>query len=121
MSGARETGARRAARAARGPAGPARLAVRVSPGASRTEWVGRLADGRWKARLAAPPEGGRANRALVDLVARTFAVDRRDVRLVAGAASRDKILEVRAEPAAWERFQRGEPRDAGEPERGRRA
>ena len=73
-----------------------RLVVRVSPGASRTEVAGRTADGRLKVRIAAPAEDGRANDALVRLLARELGVDRRDVTLVAGPASRDKIVEVAA-------------------------
>lgn len=76
--------------------GVERLAVRVAPGASRTEIAGRMADGRLKVRLAAPPEDGRANRALVELLARRLGVDRRAVVLVAGRGSRDKIVEIAA-------------------------
>jgi uncharacterized protein len=73
-----------------------RLSVRVSPGASRTEVAGRMADGRLKLRVAAPAEDGRANEAVLRLLARELGVDRRSVVLVAGHASRDKIVEVSA-------------------------
>ncbi|MCL4289284.1 MAG: DUF167 domain-containing protein [Thermoleophilia bacterium] len=72
---------------------PARVSVRVSPGAARTEIVGRHGDG-WKARVAAPAERGRANQALLELVATTLGVERRRVRLVSGQTSRDKVIEV---------------------------
>ncbi len=93
--------------------------MRVSPGAARTAWVGRLADGRLKARVAAPPEGGRANRELIALVARSLGVDRRRVRLVAGAASRDKILEVDAAAGDVERLGTEEERGGAAPGKGR--
>jgi len=76
----------------------ARLTVRVSPGASRTEIAGRMADGRLKVRVAAPPEDGRANAALLKLLARELGVDARDVALVAGHGARDKLVEVAAPP-----------------------
>lgn len=44
--------------------------------------------------MAAPPERGAANEAVVDLVARTLGVPPRAVRVVSGLASRDKIVEV---------------------------
>jgi uncharacterized protein YggU (UPF0235/DUF167 family) len=45
-------------------------------------------------RVAAPPERGAANAAVVDLVARTLGVRPQAVRLVSGQGSRDKIVEV---------------------------
>ena len=79
-------------------AGPeaVRLAVRVSPGASRSGIVGRMADGRLKVRVAAPAEDGRANQALIALLAESLGVARRAVVLVAGHGARDKIVEVTA-------------------------
>ena len=71
----------------------ARLRLRVVPGARRDAFVGRHGDG-WKVRVAAPPERGAANRAVLELVARTFDVPRRAVTLVSGEASRDKIVEL---------------------------
>jgi uncharacterized protein (TIGR00251 family) len=72
---------------------PVRITVRVSPGARRTEVVGRHGDG-WRVRVAAPPERGRANEALVEHVAGLVGVPKAAVRVVAGASSRDKIVEI---------------------------
>jgi uncharacterized protein len=71
----------------------ARISVTVSPGAKRTELVGPHGDG-WKARVAAPPEGGRANRALVALLAAKLDVSRDRVSVVAGQTSRRKLVEI---------------------------
>ena len=70
-----------------------RISVVVSPGARRTELVGRQGDA-WKARVAAPPERGRANEALCSLLAEVLGVARADVAVVAGASARRKIVEV---------------------------
>ena len=70
-----------------------RLRLRVSPGAERAEVVGRHGDA-WKIRVPAPPERGRANDAVVALIANALGVDRGDVTLVSGHGSRDKIVEV---------------------------
>ena len=70
-----------------------RLSIRVSPGAARSAIVGRYGDG-WKVRVAAAPERGRANDALVDLLSETLAVPRSRVRLVSGSSSRDKVVEL---------------------------
>ncbi|MEK6275652.1 MAG: DUF167 domain-containing protein [Actinomycetota bacterium] len=81
----------------------ARISVRVSPGASRSELVGRHGDG-WRARIAAPPERGRANDALCELLAETLELPRRSVRVIAGHGARAKVLEIDGlEPAEIER------------------
>jgi uncharacterized protein len=55
--------------------------------------AGRHGDG-WRLRVAAPPEDGRANKAVERLVARTVGVDARDVRIVRGFTARDKLIEI---------------------------
>jgi uncharacterized protein (TIGR00251 family) len=70
-----------------------RLRLRVSPGATRAGVVGRYGQA-WKVRVAAPPEGGRANDAVVRLLADTLSVPRDAVKLVSGQSARDKIVEL---------------------------
>jgi uncharacterized protein len=70
-----------------------RLRLRVSPGSGRAEIVGRHADG-WKVRVTAPPEHGRANEAVLRLVADTVLVPREAVTIVSGHGGRDKIVEL---------------------------
>jgi uncharacterized protein (TIGR00251 family) len=67
--------------------------VRVSPGATRAGVVGRHGEA-WKLRVAAPPEDGRANDAVIRLLADTLAVPRTSVSLVSGHGARDKIVEL---------------------------
>lgn len=45
-------------------------------------------------RVDAAPEGGKANRAVIDLLAATFEIPRDRITIVAGRASRDKIVAV---------------------------
>lgn len=70
-----------------------RIRLRVAPGAARSVVVGRHGDG-WKVRVAAAPEHGKANDALVDLVAQLLPVSGRDVAVVSGRSSRDKVVAV---------------------------
>jgi uncharacterized protein (TIGR00251 family) len=72
---------------------PARLHLRVSPGATRSCIVGRHGEG-WKVRVAAPPEDGRANAAVVRLIADAVSVSRSAVSLVSGHGSKDKVVEL---------------------------
>jgi hypothetical protein len=80
-----------------------RLRLRVAPGAARPGVVGRHGDA-WKVRVAAAPERGKANEAVLALLAETLAVPRENVSLVSGGGSRDKIVELAGiEPAEIER------------------
>ncbi len=72
---------------------PIRLQFRVSPGAGRSVVIGRHGDA-WKIRVAAVPERGRANAGVVDLLAASLAIERPGIRIVSGATSRNKIVEL---------------------------
>jgi len=65
----------------------------VSPGARRSEIVGRHGEA-WKVGVAAAPERGRANDALLALLSDVLEVPRSRLDLVGGAAARDKVIEV---------------------------
>jgi uncharacterized protein (TIGR00251 family) len=69
------------------------IAVRVQPRASSEAVVGERA-GAIVVRLTAPAEGGRANRALVRLVARRAGVAPSAVEIVRGHRSREKLIRV---------------------------
>ena len=70
-----------------------RLRLRVSPGAAREEIIGRHGDA-WKLRVRPAPENGRANEEVLALLARVLDVAPTCLTLVAGHASRDKVVEV---------------------------
>jgi uncharacterized protein (TIGR00251 family) len=74
------------------------LRVKAIPGARRDEIVGMLGE-RLKVRVAAPPEGGKANAAICALVARALGVSRRQVEVVRGHGSAEKVLRVTGAPA----------------------
>ena len=80
-----------------------RVRLRVAPGATRAGVVGRHG-GAWKVRVTAPAEAGRANDAVVRLLADTLALPRTSVTLVSGHSARDKIVELAGlEPGDVER------------------
>lgn len=80
-----------------------RLRLKVSPGAARTELAGRHGDA-WKVRVSAAPERGRANDAVVRLLAGRLGLPRAAVSVVSGHSARDKIVELRGlDPGEAER------------------
>jgi len=70
-----------------------RFAVRLAPRSSSNRVDG-VTDGVLRIRVSAPAVEGAANTALVHLLAEELGVARRDVRIVAGATSRQKLVVV---------------------------
>ncbi len=69
-----------------------RLAVRVTPGA-RTETL-ELGEGRLVAKVRAKPKDGEANSAVLALLAKALGLAPSRLRLVRGATSRDKTVQL---------------------------
>ena len=74
------------------------VTIRLTPkgGRDSIDGIAQLSDGSsvLKARVAAAPTEGEANNALIRLLAEEIGVSRRDVRIVAGATSRQKLVVV---------------------------
>ena len=75
------------------------IAIRVTPRGGR-DAIAAGTEAHLAARLAAAPVDGKANAALIALVARTFGVAKRDVTLVGGDTARLKRLHVAGDAAA---------------------
>lgn len=76
-----------------------RVRIRLQPRASRNEL------GEWRqdpaggepvriARVTAPPIDGKANAALIRLLAKEYGVPKSRIRIVRGESSRDKLIEL---------------------------
>ena len=71
----------------------AQAVVRVQPRAKRSGVAGKIG-AEWKVQVAAPPVEGKANEACVEFFSRGLRVPRSAVRIVSGAASRHKRIEI---------------------------
>jgi uncharacterized protein len=69
------------------------FSVKVQPGASRTSVVGVEGD-FLKVRLAATPIDGKANKALIEVLAQKLDVPKSSVRICSGLSSRRKVISV---------------------------
>jgi hypothetical protein len=67
--------------------------IKVVPGASRTRIAGLLGTAL-KLAVSAPPEGGQANDAVVELLAGVLGVRRADVEIIAGRSRAQKRVAV---------------------------
>jgi uncharacterized protein (TIGR00251 family) len=78
------------------------VAVRVTPRGGRDDIDGieTMANGRSvvKVRVRAIAEGGEANRAVTELLAKRLGVPKRDVRVLSGATSRIKQIAITGDP-----------------------
>lgn len=70
-----------------------RLNIKVVPGASRDQIVGWLEDAL-KIKVTAPPEQGKANEAVVTLLAKTLGVRRDTIEIVSGHGSPAKTVDI---------------------------
>jgi uncharacterized protein len=76
--------------------------VRAQPRAKRNA-VGEVTAGALKVYVTAPPEDGRANDAVVEVIADWLGVKRRQVAILTGATNRNKIVRVTGVTAAMVR------------------
>jgi uncharacterized protein (TIGR00251 family) len=84
-----------------------RITIRVRPGSARQS-VGGSHDGALVVRVSAPAVDGRATAAALSAIAAAFGVRPHAVRLVTGATSRTKIVEVDGgDPAVLDRLLAG--------------
>jgi uncharacterized protein len=71
----------------------ATFAVKVHPRAKKNAVSGEVG-GALKLALTAPPEGGRANEACIDFLAKLLDVPRSSITIAAGQSSRNKVIRV---------------------------
>jgi uncharacterized protein (TIGR00251 family) len=70
-----------------------RIWVTVKPHA-RIDSLTRVADGEYQVSVHAPPEDGKANQAVMELLARHFRVPKSAIKIVRGHASRKKLISI---------------------------
>ncbi len=77
----------------------ASFAVKVVPGSSRTCLAG-IHDGMLKVKVAAPPEDGKANKALTAFIAKKLGLKKNEITITSGRTSPVKRLEIKGENTA---------------------
>ncbi len=69
------------------------LRVKVKPSSKREE-VRRISETEYEVRVGAPPEGGKANEKLREILADFFGVPKGRVKILRGHTSRIKLVEI---------------------------
>lgn len=71
--------------------------VTVRPGVQKSEIMGEF-NSRLKIKVGAPPEDGKANAELIDLLASKLSIPKKKVHLVKGETSTEKVILVELPP-----------------------
>ncbi len=66
--------------------------IRVIPNAKKNDVSAE--EGKLKVRVKAPAVGGKANKAMIEVLAEFFNVKKSDIRIIKGEKSREKVIEV---------------------------
>lgn len=70
-----------------------RIYIKVSPKSSRNE-VTQVSEGEYKIKLTAAPVDGKANEALIEILAKHFKVAKSCVKIVGGKSTKTKIVDM---------------------------
>ena len=72
----------------------AAITVKVTPRAKKTEVVGLMEDGTIRIRVAAVPEAGAANQALIDFLAKALGIPASQIDIMGGLTSERKLVSL---------------------------
>jgi uncharacterized protein (TIGR00251 family) len=76
-----------------------KISVKVIPAARKNEVIDEGVDllnlRHFKVKTTTPPEDGKANKAVIELLAEFFAVKKSAIEIISGGTSRTKIIEIK--------------------------
>jgi len=70
-----------------------RISVKVQPNAGRNEILG-VSNGIWRIKIAAPPDKGKANKELIELLSERLNIKKDNLYLLRGQISHNKIIGI---------------------------
>ena len=70
-----------------------KIKVRVKPNASKNELI-EISPGYFEAKVSVPPEKGKANQKVIEMLAKHFKVPKSKIELLSGASYKEKIFEI---------------------------
>ena len=71
-----------------------RIQIRVLPNAKHSGWAGMWNGTHYKVALRAPAVDGKANEALIEFLAETFQISKRQISIVQGQTNRCKVIDI---------------------------
>ena len=67
--------------------------IKVEPRSSRSGIVGPYGDAL-KVKLTSPPVEGKANKELIEMLAKEFGITKKDVEIISGQSSKNKVVRL---------------------------
>lgn len=77
------------------------IKIKVEPRSSKSGIVGPYGDAL-KVKLTSPPVEGKANKELIEVLAKAFGVAKKDIEIISGESSKNKIIKLRSVPSKSE-------------------
>lgn len=74
---------------------PLYLRIKVLPKSAKNEVVEIMDDDTIKVRIKAVPEKGKANKALIDFIAQTLAIDKNNISIISGKTDQLKLIKIK--------------------------
>lgn len=70
-----------------------RIELKVIPRAKK-EILEKISNNNYRVKVTAPPEKGKANKRVIELLSESLGIKKRDIRIISGETSSRKILEI---------------------------
>ncbi len=70
------------------------IQVKVKP-KSKKEEVKKVSEDTYEVKVNAPPEGGKANERLIEILSKHFKVPKSSIKILRGHTSRNKLVEIK--------------------------
>jgi len=61
---------------------------------AKKEGIEKIAENSYKIKVSLPPEKGRANKRVIELISESLGIKKKDIRIVSGETSNRKIIEI---------------------------
>ena len=81
------------------------IKIKVEPRSSKTGIVGPYGDAL-KVKLTSPPVEGKANKELIEVLARELKVKKKDIEIVSGQSSKNKVVRISGITSIEERIKK---------------
>lgn len=80
------------------------IKIKVEPRSSKSGIVGPYGDAL-KVKLTSPPVEGKANKELIEVLAKGFSIAKKDVEIISGQSSKNKVVRLNGVSSAddWEK------------------